>query len=156
MKRMILLSVLAAVIAVFCSADLYADEYCSKETIKQDLSGRWQGDDSYYFQFRVNSSKKLCISILEDNSDTERMMRDIVIADGKLQVFSFYTPSTNGYVLYSGIDLQGDKMLVNWYGTYNHQKGTDTMYRTKNSSSEENEDTPATKKSTGGKLQRIQ
>ena len=129
MKTRILFTGLIIIILMFGGTNSYAAEYCSTQQVDQNISGKWKGSDSYYLIFNINKENRLCISILEDNSKIERNVRDIVIVDGKLKHFTYYTPSTDGYIIYSNIKIDGNEMQFHWYGTFGDRYGTDTYYR---------------------------
>ncbi|MDQ3797849.1 MAG: hypothetical protein M3384_00215 [Acidobacteriota bacterium] len=104
-------------------------EYCSADRINQKIAGIWQGEDSYYFKFRINKAGKLCISILEDSSDTVRNIRDIVIINGKLKHLTYFTPLTRGYVVYANIEFKGEEMNFDWFGSYESKSGKASYHR---------------------------
>lgn len=112
--------------------NVFGAEFCSKEPVdSKSISGKWKGSDSYYLQFRINKEKRLCVSILEDNSTIERSIKDVVIVKGKLRHLTYYTPSTDGYVVYANIEFTGDEMKFYWYSSYENQSGEDSYYRQK-------------------------
>ena len=109
----------------------FGGEFCSADNINQKVSGVWEGSDSYYFNFRINSTNKLCISILEDGTDTVRDIRDIVILDGKLKHIAYFTPITKAYVVYTNITFNGDEMNFDWFSSYDGKKGNDSYHKRK-------------------------
>lgn len=114
------------------SVHAFAAEHCSADTINErKIAGIWEGSDHYYFNFRINTANKLCISILEDNSKIVRNIRDIVILDGKLKHLAYFTPSTKAYVIYTNIEITGDEMAFYWFSSYDNKHGNDSYYRRK-------------------------
>lgn len=121
-----------AVCFLFISCiNAFGAEFCSADRIDQKIEGVWKGSDSYYLNFRINTSNKLCISILEDDSDTERNIRDIVILDGKLKHLAYFTPITKAYVTYTNIEIAGDEMKFDWFSSYASKGGKDSYFRKK-------------------------
>ncbi len=109
--------------------NLFANNYCSKQNITEDLAGKWESEDSYYFNFKIKNSK-LCIEIKSDSDNIKREVTDILIENDKLKSFSLYTSSTNGYVQYYDFYRHSRtkyslKVLSNYY------KGNMYIFRTK-------------------------
>lgn len=117
------------VISIFCSANIFAAEYCSEQKIDQKIAGTWKGSDSYALQMRINNQSKLCVLMVDkENQNVARSIRDIVIVDGNLKHLTYYTPSTDGYVVYSNIQFTGDEMKFYWYSSYENQSGEDSYF----------------------------
>jgi hypothetical protein len=126
----LLIKVSMCILFIGC-VNAFAAEYCSADKINQKIEGVWEGSDSYYFDVHINSASKLCISILEDGSDTVRNIRDIVIIDGKLAHLSYFTPITKAYVVYTNIQFVGDEMKYDWYSSYENRGGKDSYFKRK-------------------------
>lgn len=122
---------IALFVSIFGCVNAFAGEFCSADRINQTLDGKWKGTDSYYFSIRTSSTNKLCIEILEDETDTVRNIRDIIIIDGKLRHLTYFTPSTQAYVVYTNIKLEKDGFSFDWYSSYANKGGKDTYYKLK-------------------------
>ena len=118
-------------VLLFGCVNAFAGEFCSADSINQKLDGIWEGSDSYYFDIRTNSQNKLCISILEDGTDTVRNIRDIVIIDGKLTHLAYFTPITKAFVVYTNIQIIGSEMKYDWYSSYDNRGGKDSYFKRK-------------------------
>lgn len=116
------------VISIFCTANIFAAEFCSEQTINQKIAGIWKGSDSYALQMRISDKSKLCISLVDEEPTVARSIRDIIIVGGKLKHLSYYTPSTEGYVVYSNIEFTENEMKFYWYSSYYNQSGEDSYF----------------------------
>lgn len=123
-----LIVTLLFIVVVFCSANVFAAEYCSEQKINQKITGTWKGSDLYALRMHINSQNNLCITIIDETSNTERNIRDIIIVNGKLRHLSYYTPSTDGYVIYANIEFTGEEMKFYWYSSYKNQSGEDSYF----------------------------
>ncbi|MCT7483314.1 hypothetical protein [Aliarcobacter cryaerophilus] len=109
--------------------NLSAKEFCSKENVIDDISGKWEGSNSYYYLFEKRNNK-LCISVIDPYSTTIRDVRDIIVKDGKLNLFTIHTPSTNSYtVIYDIYYTSKSKLSYNWLSPYG--KGNNNLFNTK-------------------------
>ncbi len=119
---------IALVIGFGCVA-AYGIETCTSEPIKANLTGTWTGENSYSFVFRKDANDRVCISIVEPDTTTYREVRDIVVVSGELRHFSYYTPSTDGYVSCVNIVINGDEMRFHWFGSYKLRQGDSAYFR---------------------------
>ena len=108
--------------------NLSASEFCSTNQVNQDISGKWEGSDSYYLIFSVNKKKQLCISMKDNYANYKFFIKDIQIVNGKLKSFA-YASDNNTYTIYSHIEIKGKVMNFNWYSSYMNNSGKDTYYK---------------------------
>jgi hypothetical protein len=116
------------VISISFTVNVFAAEFCSEQKINQKIVGTWKGSDSYALQMRINNKSKLCISLVDEEPTVARSIRDIIIVSGKLKHLSYYTPSTEGYVVYSNIEFTENEMKFYWYSSYDNQSGEDSYF----------------------------
>ena len=117
---------IALVIAFGCVA-AYGAGNCTSEPIKTDLTGIWKGEDTYSFVFNKDANGRVCITIVEPETNTYREVRDIVVVKGELRHLSYYTLSTDGYVSCMNVMVKGDEMSFHWFSSFRLKQG-DSLY----------------------------
>ncbi|MBK9439498.1 MAG: hypothetical protein IPN51_16265 [Chloracidobacterium sp.] len=110
------------------SSIIFAGETCTSQKVTDRLNGVWEGDDSYFLKFRTKAGK-LCVSVVDEEGNVTRTIKDIVVVKGRLVHLSYYTAMTGAYVVYVNIKVSGDKMKFDWFSSYDLQTGTDTYER---------------------------
>jgi len=112
------------------SINLLANTYCSKDTIDQSISGKWQGNDSYYYNMSLDKKKHLCIEVKEDGQSTRRDIRDIYIENGILKAFLVYSPAMGSFSLTYDITFPMDsKMQTKWISSFGNMSGEEIIYK---------------------------
>ena len=108
---------------------------CTTQKLNGDLVGDWKGTDTYLLRIQKTRRGQTCFSIEEPGASISRDIRDVVIQNGTLMHLTYYTPSTNGYVVYANIKVTNDSLDFDWFSSYDLASGKDKYIRLPRSSS---------------------